>query len=144
MPNTIDNYYNRFDPAKEYERVLLRDGYGAQASEINEIQDMQAYRLRGVAEALFKDGDIIKDAQIAVNPQTGEVRAGAGTVYLNGAVRSIPAAVFSIPVAGSVAVGIRLVTARISELEDPALLNPAVGSGTFGEPGGWRLQTRAA
>jgi hypothetical protein len=143
MSKTIDNYFNRFDPAKQYDRVLFRDGYGAQASEMNEVQDMQAHRLRGVADALFKDGDIIKDAQIVVNAQTGEVQAGAGAIYLDGAVREVSAAVFAIPVSGSVAVGIRLITAQISELEDPTLLNPALGSGTFGEPGAWRLQKKA-
>jgi hypothetical protein len=140
----IDNYYNRFDPAKNYERVLLRDGYGAQASEINEIQDMEAYRLRGVADALFKDGDIIRGAQLVVNPETGETRAEAGQIYLDGAVRDVAEAVFSMPVTGSVAVGIRLTRTRISELEDPSLYNPAVGVGTYGEPGGWRLQAVAA
>jgi len=40
-------------------------------------------------------------------------------------------------------VGVRLVTEQISEMENPALRNPAVGSGTFGEPGAWRLQVRA-
>jgi hypothetical protein len=140
----IDNYYNRFDPAKYYDRVLVRDGYGAQGSEINEIQDMQAYRLRGVADALFKDGDIVRGAQLVVNAQTGEARAEAGQVYLDGAVREVSAAVFSVPVAGSVAVGIRLTRQTVSELEDPALYNPAVGTETYGEPGAWRLKVTPA
>jgi hypothetical protein len=146
VPNKpIDNYYNRFDSATpdRYDEILFRDGYGAQASEHNELQGMLKHRIRSVAEALFKDGDVVKDAQIAVNAQTGEVQAGAGLVYLQGAVRSVAAATFLIPASGSVAVGVRLVTEMISELEDPSLLNPAVGVGTFGEPGGWRLRVRA-
>lgn len=141
--SAIHNYYNRFDPEKNVERILFRDGYGAQASEHNELQDIFHTRVRSVAEALFKDGDIIRDAQIAVNAQTGQVQAAAGAIYLNGAVRSVPAATLLIPVTGSVAVGIRLVTRVISELDDPSLYNPAVGSPTHEQPGAWREQVHA-
>lgn len=136
----IDNYYNRFDAGKNYDEILFRDGYGAQGSEHNELQGMVKYRVRSLADALFKDGDIIRDAQIVVNAQTGEVQAQSGAVYLDGAVRGVPSATFSIPVSGSVAVGIRLLKKTISELEDPSLYNPAVGTGTHGQPGAWRLQ----
>jgi len=139
----IDNYYDRFDESRDYERLLFRDGYGAQASEMNEMQSIEAARLAAIADALFKDGDVVRDAQIVANPQTGEVRAGAGRVYLKGAIRTVRAATLSISTSGMVAVGVRLVTEQISEMENPALRNPAVGSGTFGEPGAWRLRVRA-
>lgn len=142
-PN-IDGYYNRFDGNKNYDEILFRDGYGAQASEHNELQGIIDARIRSIAEAQFKDGDIIRDAQIAVNAQTGEVKAGSGRIYLDGAVRAVPAATFTIPTSGSVAVGIRLARKHISEKDDPALYNPAVGTGTHGQPGAWRLQVKAA
>ena len=111
---------------------------------MNAAQSAAMHRLQGVADALFKDGDIIRDAGIIVNKETGEVRAQSGAVYLRGAVRGVPEATFTIPVVGTVAVGIRLTQRVVSELEDPALYNPAIGSRGEGEPGAWRLQVNAA
>lgn len=139
----IDNYWNRYDPLKGYVELLLRDGYGTQASEINELQSMFFARVKAIADSLFKDGDILQDAQITVNAQTGQVMAEAGLVYISGAVWAVPQASFTIPTQGTVSVGIRLVETIISELEDPALYNPAIGSRGEGEPGAWRRKVEA-
>ena len=144
MPNMPDSYYDNFNASKNYEKILYRDGYTLQGAELNEAQSAAMHRLQGVADALFKDGDIIRDAGIIVNKETGEVRAQSGAVYLRGAVRGVPEATFTIPVVGTVAVGIRLTQRVVSELEDPALYNPAIGSRGEGEPGAWRLQVNAA
>ena len=144
MPNMPDSYYDNFNASKNYEKILYRDGYTLQGAELNEAQSAAMHRLQGVADALFKDGDIIHDAGIIVNKETGEVRAQSGAVYLRGAVRGVSEATFTIPVVGTVAVGIRLTQRVVSELEDPALYNPAIGSRGEGEPGAWRLQVNAA
>lgn len=138
MTTKIDNYWNRFDEGKGYVELLYRDGYGAQGSEQNEMQSIINARIAKLARALFKDGDIINGAQIVVNPENGHVTATSGEVCLAGQIWSVPAAEFDIPVSGSVAVGVRLVESIISELEDPGLRNPAVGSRGEGEPGAWR------
>lgn len=136
----IEHYYLRFDENKNYEKLLARDGYPIQGAETNDLQEMFLTRMRRMADALFNDGDIIRDAQIVVNATTGVVEAQSGAVYIAGAVRGVVASVFSIPVAGTVVVGIRLAERVISELEDPGLYNPAIGSRGEGEPGAWRLQ----
>jgi hypothetical protein len=135
-----DSYYNTFDAAKNHEAILFRDGYTLQGAELNALQSASAHRLQSVADALFKDGDIVRDAQVSVNKTTGEVKAGSGAVYLRGAVRGVPSSEFFVPVTGTVAVGVRLVESIVSELDDPTLYNPAVGSRGEGEPGAWRLR----
>lgn len=140
MPTMPSDYYNRFDPNKNYEKLLYRDGYTLQGCELNEVQSASAYRLRGIADALFKDGDVVRDAQVIVNPQSGEVQAASGVIYLGGAMRGVPPRTFVIPVKGTVAIGVRLTETVISELEDPTLYNPAIGSRGEGEPGAWRLR----
>lgn len=70
----IDNYWNRYDAGKKYMELLFRDGYGTQASEMNELQSLFAARVKSLADSLFKDGDILQDAQITVNVQTGRSR----------------------------------------------------------------------
>ena len=143
MP-TIDNYWNRYDAGKNYTELLFRDGYGTQASEHNEMQSIVFARMARLAKAMFKDGDILSDAQIAVNETTGLVRAAAGEVCLSGAIWSVPAREFSVPATGIVSVGVRLKESIISELEDPGLRNPATGSRGEGEPGAWRRRIEPA
>ncbi len=140
---SIDNYWNRHDPARRYVELLFRDGYGTQASEMNELQGIFSSRVKAIADSLFRDGDILQDAQITVDAQTGALTAEAGLVYLSGAVWPVESASFVIPVQGTVSVGVRLRESIISELEDPALCNPAIGSRGEGEPGAWRRKVEA-
>lgn len=143
MGLNIANYYDRFDESKNYGKVLMRDGYAMQASEINEIQSMEDARITRLARALFADGDIIAGAAIKINATTGAVEATAGEIFAAGRIWTVEAARFEIPVEGSVSVGIRLVEKVISELEDPTLRNPARGHPSEGQPGAWRLKMTA-
>lgn len=136
----LQNYYNRFDETKNYDMHLVRDGNAGQGAEINEIQSALICRMKKIADGIYKDGDVLKDAQIVVDAETGEVKAQNGQVYINGAVRGVPAATFTVPTTGTVAVGIYMRERVVTELEDPTLYNPAVGSDAEGEPGAARLQ----
>lgn len=140
----VDNYFNRYDQSKGYEKHLVRAGYGVQSAEMNEIQEAQMVRLKGVADALFKDGDIVSDCQATVDPDTGATRMESGALYLQGAVRSVAAANFTIPVDSVVQIGIRLKSTVVTELDDPALRDPAPGTRNYGEPGAARLKVVAA
>lgn len=93
----LQNYYNRFDETKNYDMHLVRDGNAGQGAEINEIQSSFMCRIKKIADGIYKDGDVLKDAQIVVDAETGEVKAQNGQVYINGAVRGVPAAVTSCP-----------------------------------------------
>ena len=143
MAAKIDNYYNRFDESLGYEEILFRDGFGAQGAEQNEQQAIINAKIAKLGRALFKDGDIVQGAQILVDPVTGKVTATAGTIFLNGFIWNVPAGDMDIPVAGTVSVGIQLEESIISELEDPALRNPARGQRSEGEPGAWRRKVVA-
>lgn len=136
----IERYYNLFDPAKHYTQLLFRAGDGLQSRELNEIQTTLIHRLQGVADALLKDGDIVSGANLQIDADTGLVTLEAGRVYLRGAVREVPAATFTVPVDGRVAVGVRFTTRTVTELEDPNLREPAVGVRNYQEPGAGRLQ----
>jgi hypothetical protein len=140
----IERYYNLFDPAKHYTQLLFRAGDGLQSRELNEIQTTLIHRLQGVADALLKDGDIVSGANLQIDADTGWVTLEAGRVYLRGAVREVPAASFTVPVDGRVAVGVRFTTRTVTELEDPTLREPAVGVRNYQEPGAGRLQETLA
>lgn len=137
---TTPTFYNRFDPAQNYERHLFRADKVVQSAELNEIQQAIQHRVQGIADVLFKDGDVTRDARIVVNPDTGETKCEAGVIYIAGAMRGVPPASLTIPVAGLVTVGVYLRKSIITELEDEALLNPAAGTRGYMEEGAARLQ----
>ena len=140
----IERYYNLFDPARHYTQLLFRAGDGLQSRELNEIQSALIHRLQGVADAVLKDGDIVAGCNLQVDADTGAVTLEAGRVYLRGAVREVPAATFTVPTTGRIAVGVRFTTRTVTELEDPTLREPAVGVRNYQEPGAGRLQESIA
>lgn len=144
MSYDIDNYYERDEGGRGTEQHLIRAGYGVQSAEINEIQALSRSRLKGIADALFRDGDIISDCQAVVNDLTGAVRMNGGALYLRGAVRGVAPANFVIPVDQTVTIGIRLRQQIVTELEAPDLRDPALGTRNYGEPGAGRLVITSA
>ncbi|GKS83218.1 DUF4815 domain-containing protein [Acidovorax sp. SUPP1855] len=131
--------YNHFRPEDNVEAIQFRQDKVLQSAELNAVQSAAQARLQGIADALLKNGDVIRDARIVVNADTGATVAQAGAIYLQGAVRGVPPAALSIPVVGVVNVGIYLRSSVVTELEDPSLLNPAVGSPAHQQPGAQRL-----
>lgn len=137
---TPANYYNRFDATKNYDEHMFLAGRILQSAEMNEVQYQHNNRLKQIADALFKDGDIIRDASISVDQATGAVQCQSGAIYIRGAVRGVATASLTVPTTGTVAVGIRLVEEVITETEDPGLRDPAAGSRAYNEPGALRLR----
>lgn len=140
----LQQYYNRFNAAQGYDELLFRAAKGLQSAELNEIQSIQFDRLKRIADVLFKDGAVVRDGSALINPTTGFTQMQAAAIYVVGAIREVAAATFTIPVVGTVQIGIRLVTNEITELEDPALRDPAVGTRNYQEPGSGRLQRLAS
>lgn len=136
----INGYYNRHDPAENFDMHLFRAGKVLQSAELNEIQSRAHERLRGVADALFNDGDIVRDAGIYIDVAAGVARLESGAVYLSGAVRGVAPAELNIPTTGDVVVGIYLKQEVVTELQDPNLRDPAVGVRNYREAGAARLR----
>lgn len=140
MPNFPSTYYNRFDPAKEYEEHLFLAGRGLQSAELNEIQRNAANRLRNVADVLFKDGAIVRDASLLVDEVTGVAQCQSGAVYIAGAVRGLAPATFTIPVSGVVVIGVRIIESIVTSASDLDLRDPAATTRNYDETGAERLK----
>lgn len=134
------NYYNRFDASKNFEQHLFMPGRGLQSAELNEIQSGIMNRMRTVSDAIFKDGDIVRDASVTVDADTGAVQCQSGAIYIQGMVRGVAPASLTVPIAGTFAIGVRLVEEVIDEIADPTLLDPATGTRNYQEPGAMRLR----
>jgi hypothetical protein len=142
-PSMPYGYYDRFDAANQYEKNLFIAGAGLQSAELNEVQDYATQRITNIANAVFKDGDIIRDAAIVVDVETGAVKAQSGAVYVAGNVRGIVPREFTIDTTGTVLVGVYLIQTVVTALEDPELLDPATGTRNYQQPGAARLKIEA-
>lgn len=125
---------------QNYDHSVFRSDRVLQSAELNEMQTSMRGRIKSIADAIFKNGDLIRDARLIVNPETGLTNCEAGALYLAGAVRGVKPAEFTIPVVGVVTIGVYLNETLVTELEDPALLNPAVGTRGYREPGAARMR----
>jgi len=103
---TLNSYYNCFDPDKEYEKSLFLAGRGLQSAELNEIQDYALLRLKGIGDAIFRDGDVITGADCIIDGE--KVTLEAGKIYLRGAVRSVEKEEFIIQLNTTVRIGVFL------------------------------------
>lgn len=137
---TLQGYYNRFDSTDRYDELLFRSSRGLQSAELNEIQAVFSNRLQQIANVLFKDGAVVRNGSATIDAQTGEVQMEAGAIYVLGAVREVAEATFTIPTTGSLQIGVRVVTSQVTELEDPSLRDPAVGTRNYQEAGAGRTQ----
>lgn len=133
-------YYNRFNGSKNYESHMFRAGYVLQAAELNEMQARAAFQSKSIGDALFKDGDVVRDARLVVNEETGAVTCESGAIYLRGEVRGVPPGQFNIPVVGTILVGVYLQETIVTEVEDPELNDPATQTANYGEAGAARLR----
>ncbi|GHS92985.1 hypothetical protein AGMMS49949_05730 [Alphaproteobacteria bacterium] len=134
----MNNYYNRFETSKNYEKSLFLAGRGLQSSELNEIQETALNKLKSLGDAIFKDGDVVRGCDCIV--QENVVTVEAGSVYLRGAVRAVPQASLTINENQRFNIGLFLKETTVTELEDPTLRDPAVGTRNYQEPGAARMQ----
>ncbi|GHT98268.1 hypothetical protein FACS1894126_3530 [Alphaproteobacteria bacterium] len=139
MP-TLKDFFNRFDSSKKYTMLLFLAGKGLQSAELNEIQECARQALKDIGNAIFKDGDVIRGCTCVVDNQTGAVTVEAGQVYLNGSIRDVNEGNFTIPVDISVKIGVYFKEKIVTELEDPELRDPAVGTRNYQETGAARLK----
>ena len=137
MP-TLDNYYNRFDSSKEFESHMFRAGYVLQAAELNEIQANSSFKLKGIADALFSDGAVVRDAKVNINQLTGVTLCESGAIYVLGAVRGVIPATITIPIDRTVHIGVYVQESAITEVDDASLRDPASLTRNYQEPGAGR------
>lgn len=138
MSTLLDKLHNRFDPSKNYEKHLFLSGRNLQSAELNEIQSAALYRIRTVSDVLFKDGDVVRDAAMIVDRDTGATTCQSGAVYVAGAIRGVAPASLTIAVNATVLVGLYMVTTVVTELEDGALRDPAINVRNYQQPGALR------
>ncbi|EDL8065175.1 hypothetical protein CTA21_23950 [Salmonella enterica] len=133
-------YHDRTEDhaGKHYDKHLFIAGRILQSAEMNEIQSSQQAQLKSVADALFKDGDIVRDCSAVIT--NGQVTLESGAIYLQGQVRGIAKGALNIQTTGTVIIGAWLVQDVVTKDDDASLLDPAAGTQGFNEQGAYRLR----
>ncbi len=138
-----EEYYKRFDPTKNYEKILFRPGKGLQSTELNDLQAQLSHQTRQVSDCILKDGNVVRGGAVAIDIKTGIAKIGETSVYLRGFVRELKAAELTIPTDALLYIGVWLTEKVITELEDPELRDPAKGAHNYQQPGAVRLQVES-
>lgn len=135
----LPGYYDRFNPGLGWEALCFRATYVLQSAEMNEIQSVFSNRMKNIADAIFKDGDIIRDCGAVIGHDTGQINIESGSIYLYGGIRTMPTGSLKIDPGTSAIVAAKLVRKIVTEVEDPTLLDPAVEAPNNNMPGAARL-----
>jgi len=135
---TLTGYYNRFSSADNYDAVEFLASKGLQSAELNELQSIFSDRLQNISNVLFQDGGVVRGGSATINSTTGAVTMASGSVYVAGAVREVAQASLTIPTSGSIQIGVRLVESDVTEANNAALRDPAVGTRNYQEGGAGR------
>lgn len=95
MPEYPATYYDQLDVNAQnynsdldYSRLLFLPGGVLQSNEMNVLQSAIHRRIKGVAESLLTNGDIISGCSLNLKDESNQLRCtiSAGAVYMNGAV----------------------------------------------------------
>ena len=60
----MTDIYNKYDTAKGYDQIQYRADRTLQSRELNELQSGLIGRIKSVADGIYKDGDLVRDARI--------------------------------------------------------------------------------
>ena len=63
----VDPYYDDFDPAKNYHRVLFKPGYAVQARELTQAQTILQDQITKFADHVFKQNSPVTGGQVTTN-----------------------------------------------------------------------------
>ena len=135
-----DGVYERDQSEKQYYKVLVVGGYGAQSSEINEIQQIQDSQRDMVTSSLYPEGTIISGGFASQDSGTNVVLFKESRIHLKEYIFILPSAEIETNPDESSTIGVILTENYIGSDKDPELLNPVEGTANFGTKGAMRIQ----
>ena len=63
----VDPYYDDFDPAKNFHRILFKPGYAVQARELTQSQTILQDQVTKFADNIFKANSPVTGGQVTTN-----------------------------------------------------------------------------
>ncbi|UFW80025.1 DUF4815 domain-containing protein [Rhizobium sp. SU303] len=119
--------------------VFYGDRPFLQGPELQELQTIARSRHNRLGRLVAKDGNRIDRADAIVDVEAETVTLSAGSIYVEGDVFPVQAAVLTdVSMTGRTEVGVRVTKSYITHEDDPSLLGIVPGSLAEGEPGAAR------
>ncbi|OCC05113.1 hypothetical protein BA190_09360 [Labrys sp. WJW] len=132
--------YDRAPANPNWSRALFSERSFVDGATFNEGATMEMRRNQRVANMTARDGDRQTGCDIIVDAVSKTVTLSSGTVFVNGDVRPVGAAIFhDVPMTGDVQIGVRLQTTTITHEDDPSLRGLGPGTEAENEPIGARV-----
>jgi len=66
----LNPYYDDFDEAKKYLRLLFKPGYAVQARELTQIQSLLQNQVERFGSHVFKNGSVVSGGQFFIQDAT--------------------------------------------------------------------------
>ena len=137
---SVSPYYDRFDPTKNRTKILFQPDRPLQQSELIEMQSVQEYNLKQVANAIFKDGDIQSGMSFSIDSVNQKITIDDGTVYLAGKIRTFSKQTVTLTGVGTEVIGVHLSQQVVTSSDDNTLLDPTQTVPSYNSPGADRLK----
>lgn len=145
MSNPLDQFrplegflavYNRARVKLGWSRIHLPEDTLAQSTSVNDGFELEARARTSIGNAVMRDGDRVTLAGGRVDQTAGTLTLDHGEIYVQGEVREVQAAVLNgVAMTGDHAIGVRITSTVITEIEDPDLLGLHPDTDSHGEPG---------
>lgn len=124
---------------QNWDSILFRPNKSVQAAELNEIQAVGDMYTSRIGEFLFKEGYVVQGCTPTIQV-ANTVIIDDGRVFVKGKVREIAGATVTLIGTGKEVIGLRVTENIITELDDVALNDPAVGSYNYSKDGSHRRE----
>lgn len=131
-------YYDDYDPSKGYVSILAVPGNAEQAREFTQISSMSNDFLGRLGDSIYRNGTIIDGCTILIRDKQAII--SSGRIYLDGLVRIVDGGTVNIDGTGAEAIGAKIVSSIVTEVEDPSLRDPAQGYENYGQEGSHRVK----
>lgn len=136
-------YYDDYNPANNFIQLLAQPGRVEQAREFTQIQSMFLDFLKRGMNVFLKNGNIIEGGIVTVEDlEDGSkvAHVSDSRVYMDGIVHDVAKASLTITGIGAETIGVNVTDSLVTYIDDPTLLDPALGQENFQEPGADRLR----
>ncbi len=75
----VSPYYDDYDAAKNFYRVLFRPGYSIQARELTQLQSILQNQIESLGRRQFKQGDLVIPGEVGLNNKLDYVKLSSVT-----------------------------------------------------------------
>jgi Domain of unknown function (DUF4815) len=133
-------YNDRFDPKKNYNKVMFRPDRPLQQAELNELQSIGEDSLRRLGDSIFEDGAMQTGMAFSIDEAKGTLTVEDGLVYFAGKIRQFSKQSVEFTGTGNERIGLELVQELIDSNQDPTLLDQTQGVKSYLAPGADRLK----